>query len=60
MLLFAGAGRHFEAINVDVNRTYVSSDGEREALRGVLRLFALRAPAVGYCQVKITSNIHTL
>jgi Rab-GTPase-TBC domain len=46
------ACHHFEAINVDVNRTYVRSDSEREAVRRVLRLFALRAPAVGYCQVR--------
>ncbi|CAM9836028.1 unnamed protein product [Chrysoparadoxa australica] len=40
----------FEAIDVDVNRTYVKSDEEREAVRQVLRSLALCRPAVGYCQ----------
>jgi hypothetical protein len=44
------AEEHFDAIDVDVNRTYVKSDREREALRRVLRSFALDSPSVGYCQ----------
>ncbi len=44
------AALHFDAIDVDVNRTYVKCDEERETLRRVLRGFALHAPSVGYCQ----------
>ncbi len=44
------AASHFDAIDVDVNRTYVKCDEERETLRRVLRNFALHAPSVGYCQ----------
>ncbi len=45
------AALHFEAIDIDVNRTYVKCDEERETLRRVLWSFALHAPSVGYCQV---------
>lgn len=42
----------FETIRSDVNRTNVSSSGERERMRRVLRAFALKEPRVGYCQVR--------